>query len=254
VTGRTEEREHKGRLLVLANSRKEGGRCLALVDEDGSWCRPVSGHGTGELTATQCRNPTGTGQLLPLDIVSAGFGSAVGSHYQPEDFICPTRWESAEPVSIEELRGWLEATVDHRADFLGRDRPDRISEESATSRHLSSSLALVKPDWIHVQRKLGYGGRTQWRALFSSRSIPDSSGRPIEFDLVITDDNWTRMADSWPRDRYVLRDDKVAGDVFLTISLGVPFNGAHYKLVAAVITAYELDRAVLRPDSAVRPS
>ena len=43
------------RYLVLANSRKEGGRCVAVVDGAGNWLRPVSGAGTGELIGGQLR-------------------------------------------------------------------------------------------------------------------------------------------------------------------------------------------------------
>ena len=40
-------------MLCLANSRKEGDRCVAGLRSDGTWIRPVSTPQGGALTSTQ---------------------------------------------------------------------------------------------------------------------------------------------------------------------------------------------------------
>ena len=132
------------RYLILANSRKEGGRCIAGVDAGGAWVRPVSGEGTGELRSNQCLNSQGDA-LLPLDVVSATFGESVASNYQPEDFISLNEWKAADPITPDELHNWLELTVGHTADFLAMGSMDRISAPRRNQTHFS-------PRWLLSDR------------------------------------------------------------------------------------------------------
>lgn len=228
------------RYLVLANSRKAGGRCVAVVDESGTWLRPISRVGTGELSAEDSIHTASKTNLLPLDVVAAEFGKPAPNHYQPEDHIQPRTWEEPEWISPDELSEWLERTVDHDADFLTRDRPDRIGEASARADPLQSSLALVQPDALTIVKTQSFG-RKQMRALFTSNDIVDESGEPLRFYLSVTDDSFTARLRGVDADRTTLVPGP--GPVYLTVSLGVPYKGDHYKLVAAVITGEEIAQA-----------
>jgi hypothetical protein len=230
------------RYLILANSRKEGGRCIAGVDAGGAWVRPVSGEGTGELRSNQCLNSQGDA-LLPLDVVSATFGESVASNYQPEDFISLNEWKAADPITPDELHNWLELTVDHTADFLAMGSMDRISATSAQSDPLQSSLALVRPDEVRLWRTQSIRGRRQLRVVFTCSDVCDEGGQPIQFSLVVTDDVLEKKAWELTESELHLRTDVSEEPVYLTVSLGVPFNASHYKLVAAVTTQHDVSDA-----------
>ena len=58
------------RLLVLANSKKFNGRCIAGIDLDsGKWIRPVSNTEHGEFTGIECSVTVGSSrrQVQSLD-------------------------------------------------------------------------------------------------------------------------------------------------------------------------------------------
>jgi hypothetical protein len=224
--------------LVLANSRKLGGSCVAVVDESGRWTRPVSDAQHGELTTEQC-SIAGTKQVLrPLDVVDAEFGRSRAKPYQPEDREAPADWHIW-PSRLAHLRiaDWLDASVDHHADFLARGYQDCIPARDITAENpLGSSLALVNPTnpvWMVQQNTYG---RRQVRALFTLDGVTDARGSPIEFDLVVTDPLWS--------DRVIAIANRRLGEVrlplgdpvYLTLSLGEAFRGRHYKLVAAVVS------------------
>ena len=220
-----------------------------MIDESGHWYRPVSGHGSGELSYGQCLNPTTRQPLRPLDVVIAHMGKLVPSPYQPEDLITPGIWHPADVGSVGDLRRWLESAVDHTSDFLTRDRVDRIAEVSVATQPLASSLALVRPDELRLKKTSSFSGRPQVRASFSSSDIRGPGGATIPFDLVVTDDLWEERVKKSDDDDVVVKERGSDDEVFVTVSLGVPFNGYHYKLVAAIITDDEIVDAMVRNGS-----
>lgn len=228
-----------GPYLVLANSRKLGGRCVAVVDRSGGWVRPVSGSEHGELTNAECTLGDQSRTLAVLDVVGADFGAPSPTPYQPEDHAAPPSWRLWDPhPSAAQVSAWLDATVDHSADFLARGRQDRIRASDITpSSPLRSSLALVRPSdpsWRTMS------GSQQIRVSFSLDGVTNDRGYPIDFDLVVTDPQWehrVRRAAGGAIRQMTPADLGIANDrsIYLTVSLGEPFQGDHYKLVAAVI-------------------
>lgn len=230
-----------GDFLVLANSRKVGHHCIAVVDNEGGWIRPVSDAHEGALTSEQCWLSAEGRMVAPLDAVEATFGATVGRAYQPEDRENPDEWRLVDsPASPSSIRSWLERTLDHDADFIARGRPDRISEAEVAAQPLDSSLALVAPtvsEWC-IRRTMT-GGR-QTRVSFTLDGITDDDGDLTLFDLSVTDPVWEKRV----RDKagaefrcFTSQELDVPTDeqMYFTLSLGEPFRGDHYKLVAAVI-------------------
>ena len=95
------------RIAIFANSVKKTQHCIAgreLVDRGGvltfgDWIRPVSRHGQGELSWSDCRFPSGRTPRI-FDVVDIPLAEREGSDCQPENwFIDPNRlWSD---VTIE---------------------------------------------------------------------------------------------------------------------------------------------------------
>ena len=89
------------------------------------------------------------------------------------------------------------------------------------------SLCLIRPDDFVLDVSDDLDGRKKVRAKFTYREIP--------YLLSVTDPVIEKTYLMKERGEYPL----AAKDLYLTVSLGEPFNGYCYKLVAAVITAGE---------------
>jgi len=88
-------------------------------------------------------------------------------------------------------------------------------------------LALVRPTGLLFVSQSSFRGSPQARARFTHRGN--------QYNLAITDPAWEfqiagRQPGTYPPDAFGLRADRA----FLTISLGEPFDGFCYKLVAAI--------------------
>ena len=76
------------RLLVLANSKKFNGRCIAGIDLDsGNWIRPVSKTEHGEFSGAECSVTVGGSrrQVQSLDVIEVVVGSSKPGIGHPED-------------------------------------------------------------------------------------------------------------------------------------------------------------------------
>lgn len=225
------------RFLVLANSKKSGGHGVALIDPSGHWHRPVSSREHGELSQAECRLSSERRMLRLLDVVEASLGRGVAMAHQPEDRGLPANWVLSAPARhASEIDEWLELAVDHDADFLTRESQDRISETDVAAKPLRSSLALVRPSAVTWIVRTAYGGGRQVRASFTLPNVNDGRDQPIAFDLAVTDSEWKshvlKVANgtlgSVASARLGIRDDS---DVYLTMSLGEPFEGTTTSLL-----------------------
>ena len=79
--------------------------------------------------------------------------------------------------------------------------------------------------------------------VFTCSDVCDEGGQPIQFSLVVTDDVLEKKAWELTESELHLRTDVSEEPVYLTVSLGVPFNASHYKLVAAVMTQHDVSDA-----------
>ncbi len=215
--------------VVLAASRKYGGYCIAgkewVNGNIGSWIRPVSGRTNGELSTEDVRMNNGA---LPcfMDIVEIETGGPASHTYQKENFFAveKSRWiwqlklpHPTLPKLVDETDNlWL-------AGFNSTNGlNDRIPEEIVLKDN-DPSLYLIQPDDFTIFVSNDLYGRKKVYARFAYRGTPyllSVTDMAIERDYLIK-----------PKGEYPLGDK----DIYLTISLGEPFNGFCYKLVAAVI-------------------
>jgi len=233
-------------ILVLANSvRKAPKRCIAgreathdAVKNEwniGSWVRPVSQQGEGEVSSLDSTCTDGT-QPAVLDIVTLTVTGNANVPYQPEDyFIDPTvRWVKHAKV-FPDLSNLAESPTSLW------DQPgikqDRVSDAFLATLTGVRSLYLIRPQnltfriWEETNPFEG-GQKRKRRAHF------DFNGK--HYDFAVTDPTMEQRyftqfpALNQPASVIAPQD---ATRCLLVISLSAKFNkdNNHYKLVATVI-------------------
>ena len=227
--------EKKGRnpmfskkIVCLANSRKLSGKCVAGKEHlgDGSfgtWIRPVSNTPRGELSIREISFKMGDCPEL-LDIVSVPLLKSLPQAHQVENYlIAPNQlWKKEQKLDKVHLVNMLDniPTLWSNGNNSYNGLNDRVSEEDA-KKNIRSSLVLIKPESliIHVEQELQ---KKKVRAKFRYNGV--------EYWLVITDPIETKYKSK------AAGDYKITKEVFLCISLGEPYEGWCYKLVAGVMT------------------
>jgi hypothetical protein len=216
-------------LLCLANSRKLGGRCVAGLVTDGSgWVRPLGPTESGELNLQHRRLDDGSDPQL-LNVISVPVTAHVPGPHQPENWsYAGGGWRLVRKASFASVRGMLESHI-HDGSTLFGHTGDRIEYTTLESNPVAYSLALVMPPEVTWSVGASFTGRTQVRARFAWGGENNN--------LVVTDLDWIERLRSLG---IGLHDNTALGlprtqRFMLTISLGEPFDGYCYKLVAAVI-------------------
>lgn len=202
-------------ILCLANAWKTGGRCIAGIRMDeGSWVRPVSDTKDGELTADQCTMDVGR-QVAPLDVVRVHLDSPTPRPHQPEDWLISGRqWRLQSRLDIMEAKKILKkASESHDGGIFGTatDRVALSQIDSLPGRRIASSLTVVRataPEFTWGRK------RQQRRAVFGHAGVT--------YDLAMTFEDRPPVG-------------KSASKWYFTISLGEPFRGNCFKLVAGAI-------------------
>lgn len=222
----------KKRFLCLANSRKYTNRCIAGIEladktrpgfkydlvelaKGPRWVRPVSGYGHGEVDAALVDH------IHLLDIVEIDGCVPHPQGFQTENILfdgCVPRWVDRirpDPTLLEKL-------LTRNEPLLFGTAARCISREGCAS--LTYSLAFVRPQHIHFHHETSLSGRPQVRCGFVHNSVG--------YDLPVTDINFLQKH---PTD---LSSFDNHDDLFFTVSLGVEFEGFHYKLIAGIIEAH----------------
>lgn len=210
-------------IICLANSKKEGERCIAGVDvQTGEWIRPVSSREDGAITSEMRLIDGREPQLLDiLDILLEISGPDEG--FQPENRLLRNGpWKRIGRIKPEDLLEYCEKDpliLHNRLDYV----PFRYF--STMPRIRWKSLQLVHNKRV-VFRSGTWRGRVRWRASFRyGRLFP-------RLDLRITDPViLRRLSDG----------EQLNSDCILAISLAMPWspNSATakrcYKLIAGVV-------------------
>lgn len=217
-------------LLCLANSRKNGGTCVAgktwSHGRAGPWIRPVSARpGRGVSWRERCF-ANGT-EPAPLDIISVALLPDRPSDRQPENWLLdsgePWVWRRSLPLRYI-------ARFDDRPSSLwgigtssAKGWNDRVDTSETV---VLASIALVRAEGVELlvsDEGLADRGRRCVRALFRY------SGEM--YNLKVTDPVY--------ENRYQGRSGRFElGECFLTVSLTEPYDDGHcYKLVAAIFQA-----------------
>ena len=213
-------------LLCLANSRRDGGRCIAGIDlKSGKWVRPVKSD-SSPFTMSEVSYKNDTSPNV-LDKIKIRVLRSKASYYHPEDCIVDQRfrWERIGGCKRKNISQYVDAT----APYLFKDSNDRLLARDLENQPLSKSLMLVRLPSVTFRKMWGQNKyRPQIRALFKHRGF--------EYNLVVTDDAWEgkfakRDGPYWDMGDYTFNDT-----FYLTIGMGEKFGSYHYKLVVAVIT------------------
>lgn len=218
------------RIVCLANSRKLNGRCIAgreLVNgEPGEWIRPVSNRQDEEVSEHERQYEDGSDPRL-LDVVDVPLLHSAGHTYQRENWLLDPNydWAKTGQISWTELGPLVSPPgplwIDGDSTYHGLN--DRIAGDHAAT--LTSSLALIYADEIdlHVFAPGEAFGNHKRRVQASFHH------NGVHYALRVTDPRQERRFLTQPNGTYRL------GECYRTISLGEPFKGDTYKLVATII-------------------
>jgi hypothetical protein len=219
------------RIVCLANSRKLQGRCVAgreLQNEGpGPWIRPVSDRPSEEVSEEERRYQDGSDPKI-LDVIDVPLIAARPKGYQQENWLLDpqtywvkrgrSRWEDL--AALQDRAGplWLNGF----SSYNGVN--DRIPLTQAME--LMSSLKLIHVNNLSIRVFApGEAFRNTKRRVQANFSFDRT-----DYALWVTDPIVERQYLAQPDADYPLRD------VYLTVSIGEPYQDYCYKLVATVIT------------------
>jgi hypothetical protein len=216
-------------IVVLACSRKWGGRCVAGIStETGRWLRPVSNLRHSELTPYHFQ--IDGHEIEPLDIVRFEHEGELGDPSQPENvLVSDSRWQLAGRVDPVDAYDTLSPHVVEGQVLLG-NRGTAVPADEAM-RGVEASLALVRPSALefHLEPPWEGSDRPRPRASFALGGH--------EYELALTDylvaPRLIRagMGSHRPSDLGFAPNS----DVYLTVSLAEARDGWCTKLIAAVL-------------------
>lgn len=227
-------------LLVLANSTKNSGLCIAgrqIFKRDGKcylgrWIRPVSPHGDGELTPEEVRLNRGQ-QPQIFDIVEVPLAGHQQDIRQPENWRIRARrpWRLADPSFRHPP---LELLLERPTDLWCQpgERCDRVSAGYLSAHPPLQSLYLVVVE--NLQAKFGW---SEYDGFYRERYRAHFSYGGIEYELNITDPRFIKQhKDKLPRAGDRARTWPLGKETAVCLSLAREFNGYHYKIVATILT------------------
>jgi hypothetical protein len=208
-------------LLVLANSWKPGGRCLAGVTASGEWVRPVSmtEHGTVPNAATMVE-----GRLVePYEIVEVEIGERLPRPHQRENFLLLSQGGLALSRSWPDgdIGGILDGLVSRPAPFA-LEGGDYIEASRFDGSEPAESLTLLWTEDLAIHWRRNFRNDLRPRAVFSANGIhwdvSCTANQGVDFPSRPTTETVTPI-----------------GQAFVCVSLAEPLNGRHYKVVAGVV-------------------
>jgi hypothetical protein len=220
------------RILCLANSYKHDHRCVAGISlVTRQWIRFIGRQVPGCLTRKEICYADGKEAGL-LDVFEAEFDEKCGSNAHPEDvFVDISKpWRFLRRLDGAPAAKQLSEYVSRRSSVL-EGFSDCVSVQRVLDEPRKASLELIEPEdlwwWIREER-----GKRKNRALF--RANHESR---VRYDLAVTDPAWLDQLHLLPAGIYphALLAGSSKPRTFFTMSLSEPFEGYHYKLVAAVV-------------------
>lgn len=215
-------------IICLANSIKDGGRCVAGLRMDSrGWVRPV-GPGNGTLSRSDRELDSG-GEPEVLDVIAVGLDQHVPQAYQAENWsLTRSKWQLVSRPAPVATASILRPHLERGPDLL-LGQTDRVALSQLDPKLPQRSLTLVIPERVRWFRTTSVKGYAQARAEFE---LGDAS-----YSLVVTDPLWKARVVQLPAGSH---DGPALGleaeqPVMLTVSLAGPLQDTCYKLVAAVI-------------------
>lgn len=182
-----------------------------MIRQDGRprWIRPVSSGPMGQVDSKLVND------INLLDIIEIEVIKECPNGFQSENILFdPKSLRVIKKVPIQDK--YLNRLVDQNETLLFKSESNAISVSDITQ--LSYSLTFIKPEsWSFMD-----GMNKQTRCIFS---FADHT-----YDLPITD---VEFCNEYKKNPSIVQKIK---QLYLTISLGMVFEGKHYKLVAGVIS------------------
>ncbi len=203
------------RIILFANSHKNGNRCLAGVTNDGLWLRPVSSPAGAAISTPSTF--IGETPLRPLDVIDIEIIRKVPLPSQGENVLIDDA-SIAHVRTIGESNHALAKIEDHTPWFM-TDGAMTVNPMAYTAIDGAESLALIRVTNLVAHRSRNtFDGAVRWRASFSYNGL--------DWDLPLTDDLFTASLGDTSQE---------IGHASLCLSIGEEFRGEHYKLVAGVV-------------------
>jgi len=212
------------RMLVMANSKKLGGRCVAGFDLNGlRWVRPTSSAVGSPLWPSSTMVVDGGRQrpVRPLDIVDFTPGRVTASPSHPEDVELRGNFSLVKQITLDDARVLL-AEHQPAADTPFGSQSEFLDSMILESKPIGRSLESWAVEKVQMIRKTDRNGRLGvWGRI-------DFEGEVVTYK--ITDDDFLL------RHPHLMRLD----NPLLTFSIGEPFspNGLplrNYILIAGVL-------------------
>lgn len=198
------------RIVILANSRKHSGRCVAGKTYDGSWIRLVK-NSENCIPTFEALNYT---MLKILDISAINNKASREFNYHTEN----STYSTVRNVGYFN-RAELDDILDEPLDIFGSGK--RITTTEAQRLNNSLLFLKVKDFQIYVKDCGQYGQKL--RCQFSYRNN-------FYTDIAVTDSaTESRLASKV----YPFEEDYK--EAYITVSLGEVFDGYAYKLVSGII-------------------
>jgi hypothetical protein len=210
------------RLVCLANSFKEGGRCLAGIELDNQnnpvivngrpkWIRPICNTTHGEV-------PTHLASHLNIrDIIEISVTGNPNTDYQSENALFrENSIHSLGTFDIDNLDALCEDPL-----TIFNNKGNAVAQDAIGN--LTRSLILINTNNFEVtERTYEDTQRRQTRLVFTHRGN--------QYNFPVTDPVFLHY--------YHANSDFIEGvnDLFLCLSLGVVWQNWYYKLVAGIIT------------------
>ncbi|MDA1275847.1 MAG: hypothetical protein O2960_17670 [Verrucomicrobia bacterium] len=226
------------RIVCLANSRKLSGRCIVgreiVNDSPGAWIRPVSAREHQEVSWEERHYEDGSDPSV-LDVVAVPLLEPRPHQFQQENWLLdPTfYWRKTGRMDWAGLQDFVEpeGPLWVNGQHTGRGLNDRISMKDAE--RLRSSLRLVRINSLTIDVSCpGAAFGNPKRRLQGQFQFPG-----VWYHLRVTDPVYERRFLALPDGQHRL------GESCLAISLGEPFEGYAYKLIAAIIERSETGKA-----------
>ncbi|MEI6125142.1 MAG: hypothetical protein WCQ99_01180 [Pseudomonadota bacterium] len=214
-------------IVCLANSRKPSGHCVSGkewgTDAQGRWIRPVSRTQSGGLSSATIMLDNGR-EPQPLDIITIDLQSPAPDTFQSENWLIssPAKWSWQGRCANDKLTAMCDAvpslwTNNHSSNF---GLNDKISTAYAQEK-VRSSLVLIKVPRLLIRVQQEYY-KIKARAVFAYNQT--------RYCLAVTDLKAKNYFKQQGMGEYFLERE-----LFLCISIGVPYNGYCYKLVAGIV-------------------
>ena len=210
----------KVKLLVFANSKKLGGRCLAGIDiETRRWMRPVSKTFDREIQNSATYKDGCW--IRPGDLIEIEIESPVPRPHHPEDF------EFSGEVTVIKKSALLDFSQLIVDEFAKKNRllettGNRFTKKEIDENPVSNSLAIALATNIDFHTRTYMSNHTSARITFES---------PVgtKWDLPQTDDNLESL------------DPISEGIICISLSEYFEKKGFHYKLASGVVPVTKSD-------------